>query len=300
MHVEVCEEDGDLLVRDALVAAFFCQGPYPHVAPAFGRVFEEWFAQAPADAKRWALVGPDAEEFKALTPKGLARMRAEFDPERIGSAEICGSDVLGPQKINPDHRLTYKGLSDASRGRACMLQLRSPSEAANVDNVERYVAAIHRIATQLPYDSGYASLALTWGVSSQKRAFAREARRWAFRHPGFDMPNNVSSDFTIGHKLRGAYWLTFVGPRALETLGGAAKLRAALPTEVTVVRAGVGMMLRASQLPEVGDVNRLDKLPVLRAMAKVLEPVTLFGDKMLNNLFVDPESRARWERRHLD
>jgi hypothetical protein len=194
----------------------------------------------------------------------------------------------------------FAGSRDLRGDKTNVLEIRSPSTAADQSHVEDYVQRIRRVAEQVPYDGGYASLALTWGVDSQKRAFADAARRWAFRHPGFDMPNKGSSRFSVGAKLRGAYWLTFVGPKALETLGGEAGLRKALPKEINVQPAGAGVMLRASQLPDVGDVNQMQPLPELRAMAKVLEKVSLFGDTFLNNLFTDEDQRARWERRHLD
>jgi hypothetical protein len=73
-----------------------------------------------------------------------------------------------------------------------------------------------------------------------------------------------------------------------------------LPSEIEVAPIRAGVMLRAGKCPEVGDVNRRERLPLLRAMAKVLEPVTLFKDGFLNNIFVDVDQLLRWERRHLD
>jgi hypothetical protein len=181
-----------------------------------------------------------------------------------------------------------------------MIELRFPSREANADVVEGLVAFLRQVAERLPYDSGYASLALTMGADSQQSAFAQTVRKWAFRHPGFDVASNDATRHALGTKLRGPYWLTFVGPTAVAALGGAASLGKKLPKDVAVQKVGDGLMLRASQLPEVGDVNRLDNLPTLRAMAKVLKPVTLLDDNFLDLNFVDEESRARWERRHLD
>jgi hypothetical protein len=60
MHISIMDDEGDLLVRDAVVVAFFSKRPYPKLAKAFGEVFEWWLGATPDDAKRWACV--DTEE----------------------------------------------------------------------------------------------------------------------------------------------------------------------------------------------------------------------------------------------
>jgi Protein of unknown function (DUF3396) len=300
MHVEKRDDDGELLVRDSLVAAFFSKLTYPKLAKSFGDVFEQWLENTPEDAKRFAIIGPHGDEFKPFNPKQVARARAEFDLARAKTRNICAVDLGGPQRLNPDHRFSFLGVRDLSDDRTNVVEVRSPSGDAESTNVECYVENLRKMAEQIPYDSGYASPALTYGVHSQQTDFAKAARKWAFRHPGFDMPNSQGTNAGLERKLRGAYWLTFVGPWALEKLGRHAALRKALPKEIELQPVGAGVMLRAGKYPEVGDVNKGDRLPLLRAMAKVLEPVTLFDDAFLDNLFVDDSQRARWERRHLD
>lgn len=300
MHIAKRNDDGELLVRDSQLAAFFCQHPYRELAKAFGGVFEDWIRRAPAEAKTWALIGPNADEQKPLTAKLLERARAQFDPARAKKSDMSAIQIGGPQESNPDHAFVFVGDNDIAGDQTNMLEIRSPSAEVDADRVERYVETIRHIAEQIPYDSGYASLALTHIADRQKAEFAEAARKWAFRHPGFDMPENDATNSRIGRKVRGAYWLTFVGPWAVEKLGGEKALRKALPKEIDVQAVGVGVMIRCGQLPAEGDLNRDEKLPLVRAVAKVLEPVTLFGDRFLNTLFRDEDERARWERRHLD
>ncbi len=299
MHIEVREPDGDLLVRDSIVAAFFCKKSYPSVAAEFGRVFASWLARTPEDARRFAAIGAHAEEFKPLTSRSLARARVEFDPARAKTRDMCSLDICGPQEINADRMFHFSGSRDLAAEETCDLEIRTPtSEVEN--NPDEYVEFVRRVAELIPYDSGYASPALVFGVDAQQLKFARAARAWAFRHPGFDLPKNDATGFALGSKLRGAYWLTFVGPDALARLGGETALQSALPVEVEVQPAGIGVMLRLGKMPEVGDVNRMENLPIVRATAKVLEPVSRFNDNFLNHNFIDSDERARWERRHLD
>jgi hypothetical protein len=175
-----------------------------------------------------------------------------------------------------------------------------PSEFADADPVEKTVAYLRGVAEELPYDSGYASLALLCGGGSQEFAFSRAASPLAHRHPGLDMPDNDAKRIFLDRQLPGAYWLTFVGPASLGRLGGADALRHALDAAISVEPVGAGVMLRAGPRPEPGDVNRSENLPLLRKMAKVLAPGIQSGTPILDHLFPSEESRERWERRHVD
>jgi hypothetical protein len=298
MQIEAKNRDGNLLVRESVVAAFFVKRPYPEIAKGYGLVFEQWLQQTPEDAKKWGIIGPHGDEYKPI--KQLTRARAEFDAARAKTRNLSALKIGGPQRINPDYKFTFVGVRDLAKNRANMFEIRTPVAEIEGDNVERYVDRIQEIAELVAFDSGYASIALTYGAHSQQLDFAKEARKWAFRHPGFDMPNNESSTAGIAQRIRGAYWLTFLGPWALEQLGGRSALKTALPAGIDLLQVGAGTMLRVGKYPEAGDVNKGDKLPMLRALAKILEPVTLFGDALLDNLFVSEDQRARWERRHLD
>jgi len=301
MQIAVKNDEGELVVRDAQLAAFFIQRPYRDLATAFREVFDYWVSRSPEPARTWALIGPDADEYKPFGPKLLSRAMAQFDPARAKRIDMSSLEIGGPQETNPDYSFAFIGDNDIEEDETNLIEIRYPS--LEPENVEHYVETIRQIAARIPYDSGYASPALTHLGDRQKAEFAKAARKWAFRHPGFDMPENDGTNSAIGRRLRGAYWITFVGPWALKKLGGEEALRKALTKdtrEIEVARAGNGVMIRAGRLPELGDVNRGDKLPLLRAVAAILEPVILTGDRFLNGIFRDEDERASWERRHLD
>jgi hypothetical protein len=280
--------------------AVFCRQPFPKLAGAFRDVFENWLVWTPEDAKRWACIGPNADEDRPFNSKMLARARAQLDPARAKVSDLCSLQLGGPQETNPDYRFDFCGSRDLEDDETNWLEIRSPAICADATRIEQYVAFVRSVAARLPYASGHASLALVYGTDGQRHGFAQEARRWSFRHPGFDVPDTHGTSFRIASSIRGPFWLTLVGSDALQELGGAAILKRKLPREVVVEEIGAGLMLRTSQFPEIGDVNRRDDLPVLRATARVLEKVTLFNDNSLDGIFVDEDARARWERRHLD
>jgi len=104
--------------------------------------------------------------------------------------------------------------------------------------------------------------------------------------------------------VRGARWLSFLGPTIIEQLGGFEALSKAFVDPVTIEKVGHGIMIRAGKEPEIGDVNRQVDTPLLREVAKILEPITLFREEALIGLdFADPDEDdflEQWEHRFLD
>jgi hypothetical protein len=79
--------------------------------------------------------------------------------------------------------------------------------------------------------------------------------------------------YAIRQGLKSAGWLTLVGRRLLDTLGGEEALARALPAEVTVHTLPFGVLIQAGPRPLLGDVNRREDLPLYRAVGRVLAPV---------------------------
>ncbi len=300
--IRITSEKGGLVARDSLLLAFFCKRPAAELLASFEAVFDRWLTQTPPEAKLWACIGENADTYKPFTTRSMTRLRAEFDPRKVHLRDVNGLDLGGPQQINPDYHFTFNASREISPDalETNLLEVRLPSELAAPETLSSFLDFARFVAEHLPYDSGYGSLALTWGVDSQEYEFSLAVRGLAARHPGFDMPDNQAVKYRLDKQSRGAYWLTFVGPDALAKLGGSDALRAKLDPAIGMEQVGVGVMLRAGERPEPGDVNRAERLPLVRSLAKVLEPVCKFGSVGLDNLFVDVEARERWERRHLD
>jgi Protein of unknown function (DUF3396) len=108
----------------------------------------------------------------------------------------------------------------------------------------------------------------------------------------------------MGDGVRGAYWMTLVGPIALEALGlDADGLRQTLDdAAITVYELDHGVAIRAGDELRPGDVNYGDRLPLTRKVAAVLEPVTIVQDYAVFGFATeDPVTRfLEWQRRHLD
>ncbi|MGC4070378.1 MAG: DUF3396 domain-containing protein [Polyangiaceae bacterium] len=135
-----------------------------------------------------------------------------------------------------------------------------------------FIDALRRMAEGVPFASGYCSLALhskAWPSNDVIRPLA-------LRHPGIDIPDNDCA-CDLGTQIRGAYWLTLLGQPALLGLGKLpSDVKAELGPEITVHELANGVLLQAGERSEPGDVESGDVLPLIRRVAKYLEPIQLY------------------------
>jgi hypothetical protein len=306
LTVRHVDDAGSVLVRDNFVLAFFCCRDFKTMADAVRGVFDEWLAVIPADALQWTLIGSSASEIKPIAKTSLDRCRDQMDPAKAAKRPLSAFVVFGPEVDNPSYRFNLDGAAKVESNKAVdaetnVVEMRFPAEFVASFGADAFVELAVKFAAQLPYDSGYGSLALSPARQGNARAMFDVLGPLALRHPGYDVYQNSSSRIGLGRRSRGARWLTFLGAAPLKKLGGAKALRALLDPSVEVIDAGGGVALRAGRKPEPGDVNRKKDLPALRAVAKAIEAVTRFGDNFMIKFFQgDADKRDRWERRFLD
>lgn len=296
------DANGDIIVRSAFIIVFFSSQPFPAVASSFGRTFLAWEKFVPDEAKSWVSVGASSSSYKRANAQALARCRAQFDTTKATEREFSHFELRGPEQWHPAYEFDFTGLRDPGQGEArasSYVQITLPTTHVGAEQLEQTLTFIREIAALLPYDSGYASLALAHGAESDETDFAEAVRGLIKRHPGLDVYLNDTSALLMGRHLRGAYWLTFLGPEFVAELGGQAKLCAQVGAGVEISAVGHGLMLRAGDLPEAGDVNHKFDLPLVRSVARALEPVTYFGGNDIEALFDSEDTAQAWQRRHL-
>jgi hypothetical protein len=124
------------------------------------------------------------------------------------------------------------------------------------------------------------------------------------RHPGINIASDHATWPLRDEKgVETVNWLTLLGEIPLQKLGGVAQLRrklAATP-EVEIVETKHGLILKAGEAPQLGDLNRDLKLPLYRAVYFAIKPVLdpVIRDFSPFNLGRpdDAEYTERWLRR---
>jgi hypothetical protein len=307
--IRIQSADEMLVGRDVFIVAVFAEQPYPQVVPSVQEALDLWLSMVPLERLEWARVGANSTSYTRFSTTVVRRCRAELDLARVSGKDVGFFTLRGGEDPNnPSYAFTFSGGKPSPRvpARTPVVELRFPSELPEEFGLEAFVDWVRRVGESLPFRSGYASPALSRGW--EDKAHIREAGRHlvpiAFRHPGYDLPENLSAASFMGvTQCRGARWISLLGPKLVVALGGTESLRAKLDPRVAMVPVGDGLLLRAGERPELGDVNRGDAAPLLRSVAAALEPVTFFDEDLhtLGSLFGGDEERVRlWERRLLD
>lgn len=306
----ICKRDnesGIVYLRDGITAAFFLPTPLHEIVDPILSVFQKYIEIIPDQVLRWESVGANSEEWRPVSKTTISRCCSQLQPEAarkrdLTSFELKDGDLAGDAS---GYGITVIGnpLDPELLEEKNLVQIYFPIRFIEADQVDSFVDTIRNLAALLPFVSGYVSPGLQWAESFSEEAM-QQARGIARRHPGYDVQDNVNGRSDIDNKVRGARWLTFLGPSLNEQLGGFETLSKAFDEPVTVEKLRHGIMIRAGKEPEIGDVNRKVDTPLLRQVANVLEPITLFGEEALIGLgFADPDEDdflEQWERRFFD
>lgn len=294
--------EGTWLVRDHLEAAFFCRVPFADMAPGVEKALDAWLALVPKNTIAWKRAGASAAEPKPYDARSLAQCKAMLTPAKIAKSDLTSFSLCGPQAFNADYSFYVVGSREltgpeAIETEANLLEISFPTEHLQPVGNEAFVSFVRSVAEALPYSAGYASLALAYNAESHVGAAGEIIAPLALRHHGLDVHRHAYTRYDLADLSPGARWLTFLGEKLVNQLGGVEALKARVPS-VTVEPVGAGLMLRAGAEPEIGDVNEGRNTPLLRTVAHAIEPVTMFGCRELLPLFAEnPDTLDRWERR---
>ena len=295
---------GRVYLRAAINVAFFLKPPIDEVVSELRAVFDEYLGMVSPETLRWEAVGAAAEEWKPFNSTTIKRCRAQLSQpaaskRRLTAFELADGEVAGDAPQN-----SFQVLGGPIRTNlpqeTCLLQMCFPSDAVKADSVDGFVAQVRQLASLMPYVSGYCSPVLNWAELGREEAIAR-TRDIVARHAGFDIHMNSTGRTWLGTRVRGARWLTFLGRSLVDALGGQESLRRSLSAEIDLQTAGDGLMVRAGKQPELGDATKGQETPLLRTVARVIEPVTAFEEVVLLGSFADWDKDAlrNWERRFL-
>jgi hypothetical protein len=111
----------------------------------------------------------------------------------------------------------------------------------------------------------------------------------------FWMTGSHADSKSLIHGLRSPSWMTWVGSRFLEKLGGASALRSHLESEeINILSRGNGVLIRAGKDPQLFPVE--DGLPVaMMNIARILKPVRVHTLKLTGFLRYDDDPAVTFD-----
>lgn len=296
-RIEVRAKNGYVVLREGLGVCFYMRAAHSAVKHAVLQSLDTYLDAVGGDAL--GLYADEDGEWQALDLAGWERTRWELSTRR-GPVLLLRDAKEG----SAEYQFAYHGkpLDDPSWGRkddpgpVCGVQFWLPTEFLAEHGPERVRDLFLRMAAPLPFNSGHAGLSFIGELDLLGVPDHIDQHR--FRHPGLDIPKVGWHSLKLGTRVRGAYWMTFLGQPVLGALGGVAGLRSRLKSPETTVQEldGDRAVVTLGPGPEAGDTEQGQTLPAYRELARVLEPWTYFEEHLRN----DVETRRRWERRFLD
>ncbi len=296
---------GRTFLRESFVVAFFLPGPIVATVAGIERAFDLFLAMIPDGVLRWESVGASSEEWRPVNKTTVSRCKAQLRPDAAAKRELTSFELADGEVGGdvPRYAFTVVGgqLSSDVPNEQTLVQISFPIDTVMTGDVDAFVIKLLGFAVMLPFSSGYGSPAIQWAELNLDSAIA-QTRGIVLRHPGYDVNMNETGRTWLGPRVRGARWLTFLGPEILTRLGGADALHAELPNTFEFYAAGEGLLLRAGHLPEIGDTPKKVDVPMLRTLAAALESVTAFEEVVLLGSLADWDKAAlrKWERRFLE
>lgn len=171
------------------------------------------------------------------------------------------------------------------------LQVHLPPSLA--DDWEQVWALLTWMALPFSFRCGTIGYSLCWNEISVDRDIEvpRLIGPLLKRYPGF----NVGTPGELCDQgLPPVNWVTLLGPEPLQQLGGVAQVRQAFADEAAIAVAplGEGVVIRAGEVPQLGDRNRKDDIPLYRRVGTYLKAFR--GDQEIELDGLTLEESEKW------
>ncbi len=289
---------GMLMAREGLSLIFYMRKTHKEVVEPVSHALEAYLRAVGPQALGWYI---DMEgEPQQLDATGWELTWRKL---RERSSAIIRLHDASPSEYS--YRFEYHGKSRdlpsfmKSEDATCAVSFWLPTEFLEQHSPSRVRELALEWAAPLPFYSGHGGLSLNGDLDVV--GVAEEIAPYCLRYPGMDIAEVHHLSWTLGTRLRGPHWLTFLGQPVLGELGGPAALRSRLHSPGTTVQEmdGDRVLITLGEWPEAGDLEQGDTLPAYRELARVLEP-WLFHEPRGLMLPFSREQTRRWERRFLD
>ena len=159
---------------------------------------------------------------------------------------------------------------------------------------ETFRATVRKWIDRLQPLHGYGGIGVLLPLDgAAARRMAGEAFGLAMRFPGLELDAPVSHVNVLANGIKGVNWLTAVGDRLLDKLGGGPAVLNRLDQRFEAHRYGAGLLIQAGRMPELGDVHRHLVPEAYRDLSRMLAPLRAhFEYTMMRG--ISAEQSAQW------
>ena len=262
------------LAVPALAVTLYFRGPVADYAEGVVACLEAFLADWSQQLTWYA--DEDLGRFRPATAKRLRRPVERLRNRAKPMPFYAWTVSAGPSYESPSALSFQSYVHGDDSGSLSFIRASFPPEAyAGATGAGRFVELVGQWAVRLPLFHGYGGLALNQSESD------RQMRSWILpaisrRFPGFEIDDCGGTVLRGQEAIKGVNWLTLVGDRFLQRVGGIESLRSELgPAIETLPIPGRGVLFRIGEGPQTGDLQLGERLPLYRELSRVLGPLRM-------------------------
>ena len=268
----VRDKTGRVELRIGLLATMFITEPWTRpVREAVTDAAEEYVRQF-RDHLRWA---EDLTSHIHPMDSGKVPFPREWLPQHEdGKAWQLGFHGGKSDEAASEFQVSAFGQSNARKERLGYFQFYLPLTWFAEHPETTFSDFVLRFANRLRPLSGYAGVGVLESIDFDARqASGDTTRRIAERFPGLEIEDCIGHAIYAEKGIKGVNWLTLLGDRWVQEIGGVEYLRIRLGDDFKLSPYDGGLMIQAGPKPQIGDIatNRWPRHYV--TLAKVLKPI---------------------------
>jgi len=268
-----------VLVRPALTINLFYPQPVGQLGPYVAEVLERYINFVPSDSLTSYIAedGTIRKLSSGVIKRSIKNLRAipldaELDEYHFGQGEDGAVGQYAFSFIGDSLRDTQHFPHKTN-----WLYMQFPVEFLQSVTAERFIGFVTDISRPVPFSSGVAGHGFAYTVNGPNEAKAMRAiTQMAMRLLAFDINYSRMREYVLD-RIYTVSWLNLWGQQIVTSLGGSDAVKATL-AELEVIDLGHGLLVRASEVPLLGDANRGAKdivsLTTLDALTRRLRPQT--------------------------
>ena len=291
-------EHGKIVVTACFEVVAASALPLNEAAPGFMRFYEEFMARFRSQITTYGTGTmtlprkPNSRAFQ-MVPAWLA------EPRNLADGDFLIEFHSGPSVVE---RIPPALTLDFNNGSSYMSAILPPAFVAHSpDPALDFVQTA--IGKEFALSAGWGGYAIAFNEARGplNPEPKQQLRAWLKRHPGLGHGGNFTIYERALHGISNVSWLTLLGRELVERKGGREAIEAALAKrspDIVVHPLGEGVCIQAGALPQIGDVNLRDELPLYHEVGRYLKD--LRSTEPLWGLEGLPDDTEEWYARFDD
>lgn len=300
MIAPILGPDGTPLVLLTTTIAAFSSEPLFVNAERVKNIFDKFLTGIPSGTIKYVIPTAFSEEWRSYNSTWKEKIRNSLSTEGTRTRKITAFHIndSGASAASVGFSLEGRPNGNDFPDASTLLQITLPYPQEPDERWAKQITdAFLAFVDEFSPDYAYCSPSFSYSELHKGEAFW-QIRKLSNRFLGVDVQINDLTRLWIGHRTRGARWLTALNKELFDQV---MDLNTNDISSITIKSLSNATVLIASKMPQLVDIKRKQKSAGLSQMAQLLEPITYFDEiDLLSHYAAFQESILRkWERRFL-